>query len=118
MHPSLIVAGLGFVLMGGIALLRPGLVFLPFRASAESPDIRNEIRAVYGGFGLSIGTLLLVSGNLPELQAGIATAVVIALLGMALGRVVGFVLEPTGPWPWLFCGIEIGLALWLAASAI
>ena len=73
-------------------------------------DARNEIRAVYGGFGIAIAALLvLVSGN-ATLRPGVMLAVAVALLGMAAGRVVSLLIERTGKWPVVFLVMETVLA--------
>ena len=89
----------GFLLMGMVAVARPRRIFEPFGGVAATPAMRNEIRAVYGGFGVAVGVKLSVT---------------VALFGMAGGRVVGFLIERCGGWPWLFGLIELvaGLVLW------
>ena len=49
---TLIVAA-GFAAMGLLALARPADVLAQFGVSVETPEGRNEVRAVYGGFGLA-----------------------------------------------------------------
>lgn len=109
--------GLALAAMGLAALWRPALVWRPFGGTPETADLRNEVRAVYGGFGLAVGALLMASGVWPALAAGVRLALSVALLGMAAGRLVGFAVERAGPWPWCFAALEAlaGAALWYEA---
>ena len=103
--------------MGIVALVAPRYVFTFFGAEAQTADIRNEIRAVYGGFGLAMAAVLIVT-RAGDLAAGVQLTIAIALLGMAAGRVVAFFLERTGPWPWVFLVSEavVGVLLWPGAT--
>lgn len=105
-----------FAGMGLVALLRPERVLAFFGTQALTRDGRNEVRAVYGGFGLAIAALLGASFLQPELRGGILLTVAVALLGMAGGRLVSTVVDgPPGLFPWLFLGVEIALAALLLA---
>lgn len=95
--------------MGAAALVNPNNVFRYFGIDAATPDIRNEVRAVYGGFGIALAALLLIGSTLPAYAPGIRLTVAVALLGIATGRIVGFCLERCGRWPWLFGAVEIAL---------
>ncbi len=109
-----------FFVMGGVALARPDQVVALFGTSALTRDGRNEVRAVYGGFGIAVALLLLATLWLPALRGGVLVAVGIALLGMAIGRLVSALLDGSpGFFPWLFCGVELALsgALILALRA-
>ena len=85
-----IVAGIAFLAMGLLALIAPErltrMVGLPTLPAAA----RNEARAVYGGFGVAMGALLLFSGSWPHWQPGVVLTSAIALLGMAAGRLVAW----------------------------
>lgn len=110
-----------FFMMGAVALARPEQIVAYFGTPALTRDGRNEVRAVYGGFGVAIGLLLLATLWLPSLRAGVLVAVGIALLGMAIGRLVSALLDGSpGFIPWLFCGVELALsgALILALRAL
>lgn len=47
----------------------------------------------------------------------VGLALAVALLGMAAGRLVGFVVERACAWPWCFAALEAtaGAALWWEA---
>ncbi len=101
-----LVTGAAFLAMGLAALARPGRIMATFGVHAVTPDLRNEVRAVYGGFGVAFGALLLASAQLGALAAGVQLAAGVALLGMAAGRVAGWCVERSGRWPVLFGVIE------------
>ena len=106
-----------FAAMGLVALAWPTRVLAFFGTPELTRDGRNEVRAVYGGFGLAIAGLLLTSFGLPEIRNGIITTVAVALLGMAGGRLIATLLDgPPGFYPWLFFGVEIVLASFLMVS--
>ena len=71
---------------------------------------RNEIQAVYGGFGVAMAATLLYAATTPNLRDGVLFTTGAALAGMALGRVVAAVREWPGPVPVLYFGIEALLA--------
>lgn len=105
---------LGFALMGLMALARPASIGNYFDVQFTSVDGRNEVRAVYGGFGLAIALALVLATRMPELRAGVIACVALALAGMAAGRLFSAMIERPGFWPWTFCGIEAGAAALLA----
>ena len=109
MQISIIVIGsLFFSIMGIVALLSPTFVTGLFGEAEIGADMRNEVRAVYGGFGLAIGALLLLSLWFPGVQNGILLTVGVALLGMALGRLTSFLIEPAvGKFPLVFTFVEV-----------
>ena len=82
-----------FALMGIGALVRPTVVTRQFGIPALTPEGRSEVRAVYGGFGLAVAAMLVVAITTPDLRAGIAITVAVALFGMAVGRVVSAVID-------------------------
>lgn len=118
MADKLIIAVAGFFFaMGAVALARPERVLALFGTPSLTSDGGNEVSAVYGGFGVSIGCLLLATLWLPSIRTGVTVAVAVALLGMAFGRVIGALLEVSpGFFPWFFFGIEVVLALALVIS--
>jgi hypothetical protein len=110
MTPGIALNAAFFLGMGLCALARPALVVAFVGLVPGTADARNEIRAVYGGFGIAIAALLvLVSGN-ATLRPGVMLAVAVALLGMAAGRVVSLLIERTGKWPVVFLVMETVLA--------
>ncbi|WP_162932346.1 DUF4345 family protein [Solimonas sp. K1W22B-7] len=100
-----IVAAL-FLLMGLAAFAVPRRFLGSFDLLAQTPTARNEIQAVYGGFGVAMALVLVAPFWLPQLRDGIAFTVALALAGMALGRVVGALREWPGPAPVLFFFVE------------
>jgi hypothetical protein len=109
----------GFGAMGLAALARPRDVLAQFGVAVETVEGRNEVRAVYGGFGLAVAATLAVAAlGDPKTAEGIVVAVAIALFGMAGGRLISAALErPRSAYPvWVYFLIEVagGIALLLA----
>jgi hypothetical protein len=114
-----VAAALGFLAMGAYALAAPARVLAIFGVQVATVDGRNEVRAVYGGFGLAIGAVLLAALSMPTLRHGILVTVAAALAGMAGGRLVAAAIDGSpGRTPWLFMVIEAlaGLGLFMAAG--
>jgi hypothetical protein len=106
-----------FFAMGAVALGRPEQVVRYFGTHVLSVDGRNEVRAVYGGFGIAVGALLLISLGTPTLRAGMLASVAVALLGMAGGRLASRAIDgAAGFYPWLFFGVEMALAAMLLGA--
>lgn len=110
MNIGVLINVLFFLGMGICALVRPQFVVSFVQLVPETADARNEVRAVYGGFGIAIAGLLVVAGQDAGLRSGVLLAVAVALLGMAAGRVVSVSLERGGRWPWVFLVMECALA--------
>jgi hypothetical protein len=110
----------GFAAMGLYALVTPAGVLAIFGVRVETPAGRNEVRAVYGGFGLAVAAVLAVAGaGSGEVSEGILVAVSFALVGMAAGRVVGAALDrPRGVYPvWVMFLVELAGAAGLLVAA-
>ena len=113
-----LAAILAFALMGVGALARPLLVSRQFDISTLTAAGRNEVRAVYGGFGIFIALALLVALRQPELRSGILFTVAAALGGMAAGRLVSAAVDraidraPLG-----YLALEVIVAVMLLAVA-
>lgn len=109
-----------FLAMGVFALAVPARVLELFGVTVETPDGRTEVRAVYGGFGVAVGVLLLVALWTESIRDGVFVAVAFALCGMAGGRIASSLLgERPSIWPsWVFFGIELALAGLLIAAAL
>jgi hypothetical protein len=99
-----------FLLMGVSALVRPRSVVVFVGLEPDTPDARNEVRAVYGGFGIAISVVLACAPYYPRITDGVLIAVAAALIGMALGRLVSFAIERPGRWPVIFALMESALA--------
>jgi hypothetical protein len=112
------LAAAGFAAMGIGALVKPGLVMAQFGMPPPGAPARSEVRAVYGGFGLAMASLLVAGFFLPPARSGISLTIGVALLGMAAGRVVSAIVDRTiGRTPLLYLALEavIGsLLLWVA----
>lgn len=110
-----------FAGMGAAALVRPAIIWAPFGVAPTTPASRNEVRAVYGGFGIAVAILLVMADrSAAGFRDGALVAVAVALAGMAAGRIVGFVVEPRGAGriTVLFGVIEVVLALALLEAAL
>jgi len=86
----ILITAIAFLAMGLLALIAPQRITRMVGLSTLPMAARNEARAVYGGFGVAIGALLLLSGHWPHWQPGVVLTVAMALLGMALGRLVAW----------------------------
>ena len=103
--------------MGTVALWHPALVLGLFDVAVTTREGRNEVRAVYGGYGVAMGTLLMYSLTSTVLRPGILVCVAVAMLGMALGRLVSFWADGgPGFYPLLFLGIELAVCAMLFAA--
>ena len=128
---------MAFALMGVVGLLSPAYITSLFGISKLPPDMRNEVSAVYGGYGIAVALLLLSStstslscvflmpshkssfepcmsltlrqGMEPHVGASIQRSIAWALFGMAFGRIFSFALDTmyTGPIPWLTLCVEL-----------
>lgn len=112
MNPAALAVATFFDAMGLAALVRPALIWAPFGVAPTTPEARSEVRAVYGGFGLAIAGLLVLTDESASLRDGVLVAVAVSLLGMAAGRVVSAVREPGAlrGAPGFFLLVEVGLA--------
>ena len=108
-----------FIAMGVVTLVHPGIIGATF-GHTLTVDGRNEVRAVYGGFGVLVGVVIALAPTLPAFRPGIYFAVSIALAGMALGRFASALVErPRAFYPcWFYCGGEILMALVLLEAAL
>ncbi len=85
-----------FLGMGALALARPGQVVDRFGTRVDSLDGRNEIRSVYGGFGVAVAFLLgwaIFTDGRGELW--IPSVIAVLCFGMAVGRVVSLLADRT-----------------------
>lgn len=116
MHVGVGINILFFFGMGIIALIKPRGVVWFVSIETGHVDTRNEIRGVYGGFGLAIAGVLAGTHWYPEIRSGVLVTVAAALFGMAGGRIVSTLIERPGPWPIGFIFMEAGLAGLLVAA--
>ena len=106
-----------FLLMGLLALAAPERIALIHGVRELRPEGRNEIRAVYGGFGVVIAGVLSWAASIPVYRPGVFLAVAVALGGMASGRLVAAVIErPRRFYPsWFYFALETAMAAVLYA---
>ena len=118
MHALTMIVAIFFGGMGLLALARPERITATFGIPSLTCEGRNEVRAVYGGFGLAVAAMLALAPSTP-LGDGIRVGVGIALLGMAGGRLAAALVErPAGFYPcWFYCALEAGMAGILVAAA-
>lgn len=112
---GILVNAVFFLCMGLGALVRPHWVVSFVQLVPTTVDARNEVRAVYGGFGIAVSLLLVYATQNAEIRSGVVLAVAVSLLGMASGRVISLFIERPGKWPLLFIAMEsalAGLLLW------
>jgi uncharacterized membrane protein len=113
-----IVAAL-FALMGLAAFIAPQELLRRLDLPATTATARNEVQAVYGGFGIAMAVVLLLPYEFPALRNGIGCTVASALAGMAAGRVIAALREGITRWPLLFFTLEaLGAAALFAAAAV
>jgi len=102
-----------FAGMGGLALVRPTRIVDRFSVEIDSTDGRSEIRAVYGGFGIAVGCLLVLAA-FTEGRGEVWIPLIVATLclGMACGRLVSFAADRTrgSAVVWSFLLVELALA--------
>lgn len=113
----LLFAGLQFAVMGIYALLMPTRIPAVFGVAVTTPEGRGEVRAVYGGYGLAVaGMLAFAAFSSSTLRPGILAALALSVLGMAVGRLAGAVVDrPRRFYPiWFFLLLEIFLAATIA----
>lgn len=108
-----------FFLMGAVALAAPERITATFDVPRLTAAGRNEVRAVYGGFGVMTAAVLVWGLETPALRPGVFLSVAAALAGMALGRLVAAAIErPVAFYPsWFFCCFEAFMAAVLFAVA-
>jgi hypothetical protein len=110
-----------FLGMGVLALAAPERILGPFGLPSLTLEGRNEVRAVYGGFGVAMAAVLASAAGSPAIAPGVFLTVGAALAGMAGGRLVGALVErPRSFYPcWFYCALEaLGAAVLFAASGV
>jgi hypothetical protein len=106
-----------FFYMGLGALIDPNTTLSYFSAGPLGPDMRNEVRAVYGGYGIAICLLLLATLWISSIKTGARLAVLVSVGGMAGGRILSMMMEtPAGEFPLTILIVEIVLVAMLAGA--
>jgi len=116
MSVQVIIVAIGFALMGIAAFVRPRTLTASLDIVANTPSARNEIQAVYGGFGIAIAVVLFLAQSSPQHRQGVILTVAVALAGMAAGRLVAALRERPGRWPVVFFIVEAGAAALLYSA--
>jgi hypothetical protein len=97
-----------FAGMGVFALVWPARLLGLFGTPELTLAGRNEVRAVYGGFGLAAASALLWALLSPRLAPGIYFALGLALWGMAAGRILSALIDKKSePLSWLIFAVEL-----------
>jgi len=107
--------------MGVFALVRPAGVLAIFGTAVTTADGRNEVRAVYGGYGLTMTAALGIAATVDELRAGVFVCLALAMLGMALGRVCSAAIDREASFITVLSGgveLAIALALWMQRAPV
>ena len=108
---------LGFILfaaMGAGLLWQPQYLTRLTGVELTTIESRNEVRAVYGGFGAAMALALFLALVYSPLRPGICLTIGLALIGMAAGRGYSWWLERTSsPMVWGFFGGELLLGILL-----
>ena len=108
------IVAIFFLIMGIWALFMPDsfAAFVGFSLDVDRGP--NEIRAVYGGFGIAMAIMAwgAVLASPPAL--GLLTALGIALIGMAAGRAISMIMEGEVP----ICGLLTGTGELALACAL
>ena len=90
------------------------LMFAPEKLSewvgieSQSPAAMTELRAFYGGLEVGLAVFFLIAGLRTRLVASGCLALAIAMLGIAVARVLGLVLDGSGSTQvYMFLGSEV-----------
>lgn len=103
-----------FAAMGAALLWQPEYLSRLTNVELTTVESRNEVRAVYGGFGIAMALALIIALVWSPLSPGICITIALALMGMAAGRGYSWYLEPTSsPMIWGFLVGEAVLGLLL-----
>lgn len=111
------VAAVALLTMGLVALISPQHVMSYFGVPTTA-DLRNEVGAVYGGYGVAMAILVMIAMQSPHYRAGILLTLAAAMGGMAVGRLLRYCRESSGRWPLVFLGVEVLAAGGFVAALI
>lgn len=79
---------------------------------------RNEVRSVYGGFGVAMAAMFALALLRPELRSGICLTAAAALTGMAGGRLLSALIDrQIGRYPLFYLCLEAVVASLLFYAA-
>ncbi len=103
-----------FLGMGCLGLFLPQFISSLFDVKLDSVNGRNEVRAVYGGFGIALTLAIFFAIKQPHLRRGISFCLSLSMFGMAFGRLVSSCIEQPGAICWVFVVVECLLATAIA----
>lgn len=99
------------LLMGLGSIVAPIRVTRQFDIVTLTPAGRNEVRAVYGGFGLAMAAMFATALLQPDLRSGICLTAAAALAGMGGGRLLSAGIDrQIGRFPLFYLCLEVILA--------
>jgi len=105
--------------MGVGSIVLPSKTLAQFGISDLNADGRNEVRAVYGGFGLATALLLITATQVPEIRFGVMLSIGVALSGMAFGRIISALIDrEIGRIPLFYLVLELIAAVLLFWSSV
>ena len=108
-----------FAFMGVGSIVLPSKTLAQFGISDLNADGRNEVRAVYGGFGLATALLLIAATQVPEIRFGVTLSIGVALSGMAFGRILSALIDrEIGRIPLFYLVLELIVAVLLFWSSV
>ena len=108
-----------FAFMGLGSIVLPSKTLAQFDISDLNADGRNEVRAVYGGFGLAMALLLIAATLVPDIRFGVMLTISVALSGMAFGRILSALIDrEIGRMPLFYLVLELIVAVLLFWSSV
>lgn len=118
MEIGILTSAAFFLIMGALALTSPDRFVLALGLECKSRDGRNEVRGVYGGFGVAMAGVCIAGLVTPLLRPGLLWALAVALFGMVGGRVWSTVIDRgAGALMWSAMAVELTLGCVLVAIA-
>jgi hypothetical protein len=119
LHDAPILLALALALIMGLgAIATPIRVTRQFDILELTAAGRNEVRSVYGGFGVAMAAMFALALWRPELRGGICLTAAAALAGMAGGRLLSALIDrQIGRYPLLYLGLEAVVASLLFYAA-
>jgi hypothetical protein len=112
MPVSLFIAFILFAAMGAGLIWKPEYVSRLTGVELTTVESRNEVRAVYGGFGVAMAIAMFIAMVSTGLRGGIMVTTGLALIGMAAGRGYSIWLErPANNLIYAFLGLEAVIGL-------
>lgn len=107
-----LLTGLVFLAFGLACVVAPSEVLLTATGAALThPVALIDLRATYGGMSIGVAVILFVlAANAASIRTGLI-AVLALMLGMAGGRAIGMLIEPSSnSVMWLYLVLEIATA--------